>query len=109
MSGYKSTLQNLSWCKPRVVYEIYVHSFKDTMGNGISDLQGIIDKLDYLNNGMSNMSLRVDAIWLNPFNLSPIFMGVWNDFLWSLVILNSKHKKTLTIGLAYLRGQHAID
>lgn len=37
------------------------------------------------------------------------FMGVWNDFLWPLVILSSKHKKTLTIGLAYLKGQHAID
>jgi alpha-glucosidase len=42
----------------------------DTMGNGIGDLQGIIDKLDYLNDGTAN-SLGINAIWFCPFFVSP--------------------------------------
>jgi len=42
----------------------------DTMGNGIGDLQGIIEKLDYLNDGTAN-SLGIDAIWFCPFFVSP--------------------------------------
>lgn len=71
MSGYQSTKQNLRWWQRGVVYEIYVPSFKDTTGNGIGDLQGIIDKLDYLNNRTST-SLGIDAIWLTPFYPSPM-------------------------------------
>jgi len=58
------------WWKKAVFYQIYPRSFYDTMGNGIGDLQGIIDKLDYLNDGTPN-SLMVDAIWLCPFYVSP--------------------------------------
>jgi len=49
------------------VYEIYVRSFKDTTGNGVGDLQGIIEKMDYLSD-----TLGVDAIWLTPFYPSPM-------------------------------------
>lgn len=49
----------------KVVYQLYPKSFKDTTGNGIGDLQGIILKLDYLAN------LGIDMIWLNPFYPSP--------------------------------------
>lgn len=49
----------------KVVYQLYPKSFKDTTGNGIGDLQGIILKLDYL------ASLGIDMIWLNPFYPSP--------------------------------------
>lgn len=57
-----------------VVYQIYPRSFKDSNGDGIGDLQGIIDKLDYLNDGSEN-SLGINAIWLNPIYKSP-----QNDF-----------------------------
>ena len=45
--------------------------FQDSNGNGVGDLNGIIEKLDYLNDGTPN-SLGVDAIWLSPFYPSPM-------------------------------------
>jgi len=59
------------WWQRGVVYQIYPRSFKDTSSNGVGDLQGIIDKLDYLNDGTEN-SLGVDAIWISPFYPSPM-------------------------------------
>ncbi|WP_182201419.1 alpha,alpha-phosphotrehalase [Paraliobacillus salinarum] len=53
------------WWKKAVVYQIYPKSFKDTTGNGIGDLQGIIEKLDYLK------QLGVDVLWLTPIYQSP--------------------------------------
>ncbi|MDD2797638.1 MAG: alpha-amylase family glycosyl hydrolase [Bacteroidales bacterium] len=53
------------WIHAAAFYEIYPQSFKDTNGDGIGDLKGIISKLDYVK------SLGVDAIWLNPFYVSP--------------------------------------
>ncbi|MFS1515281.1 alpha,alpha-phosphotrehalase [Bacillus sp. SCS-151] len=53
------------WWKRSVVYQIYPKSFKDTTGNGVGDLQGIISKLDYLT------ELGVDIIWLTPIYKSP--------------------------------------
>jgi alpha-glucosidase len=58
------------WWKKGVFYQIYPRSFLDTTGNGIGDLQGIIEKLDYLNDGTPN-SLGIDAIWFSPFFVSP--------------------------------------
>ncbi|SHF05759.1 glycoside hydrolase family 13 protein [Caloramator proteoclasticus] len=54
-----------AWWKEGVAYQIYVRSFKDTNGDGIGDLRGIIEKLDYLKH------LGVDMIYLNPINKSP--------------------------------------
>ncbi|MGT2923629.1 alpha,alpha-phosphotrehalase [Streptococcus caviae] len=51
--------------KRKVVYQIYPKSYKDTTGNGIGDLRGIIEKLPYLE------ELGVGVIWLNPFYPSP--------------------------------------
>lgn len=51
--------------KKKVVYQIYPKSYKDTTGNGVGDLRGIIRKLPYLE------ELGVDVIWLNPFYPSP--------------------------------------
>jgi len=56
----------LKWWQRGVVYQIYPRSFKDTTGNGVGDLQGIIEKLDYLEH------LGIDAIWLSPFYPSPM-------------------------------------
>lgn len=53
------------WWKEAVVYQIYPRSFKDSDGDGIGDLRGIIEKLDYIE------SLGVDVVWLNPIFESP--------------------------------------
>lgn len=53
------------WYKHAVVYQIYPRSFKDSNGDGVGDLQGIISKIDYIK------SLGVDAVWLNPIYKSP--------------------------------------
>jgi len=54
-----------NWWKEGVVYQIYPRSFKDSNGDGVGDLQGIISKLDYI------QSLGVDIVWLNPIFASP--------------------------------------
>ncbi|MFX0002548.1 MAG: alpha-glucosidase [Candidatus Hodarchaeota archaeon] len=53
------------WWQKTVVYQIYPRSFKDSTGNGVGDLQGIIEKLDYL------QELGVETIWFSPFFESP--------------------------------------
>ena len=58
-------LQTQTWWKEGIVYQIYPRSYRDTTGNGIGDLRGIIEKLDYI------ASLGVDIIWLNPIYDSP--------------------------------------
>ena len=54
-----------AWWKEAVFYQIYPRSFYDTNGDGIGDLRGIIEKLDYLKD------LGVDALWLSPVYDSP--------------------------------------
>ncbi len=56
----------LSWWRGAVIYQIYPRSLLDTNGDGVGDLQGIIQKLDYI------ASLNVDAIWISPFFKSPM-------------------------------------
>lgn len=53
------------WWKESVVYQIYPRSFKDSNGDGIGDLNGITEKLDYLK------ELGIDVIWLSPVYQSP--------------------------------------
>ncbi|MBI4363619.1 MAG: alpha-amylase [Candidatus Doudnabacteria bacterium] len=67
----KESNKHTHWSRKAVVYQIYPRSFKDTEGDGIGDLKGIIDKLDYLNDG-TDASLGVTAIWLNPIYKSPM-------------------------------------
>ena len=68
-------LPSPKWWETGVIYQIYPLTFADANGDGNGDLQGIIKKLDYLNDGKSNSqnSLGVDAIWLSPINTSPMF------------------------------------
>ena len=54
-----------AWWKEAVFYQIYPRSFKDSNGDGIGDLNGIIEKLDYIKD------LGIDAIWLSPVYDSP--------------------------------------
>ena len=48
------------WWQKAVVYQIYPSSFKDSDGDGLGDIPGIISKVDYL------ASLGIDAVWLSP-------------------------------------------
>ncbi|MBD9367851.1 alpha-glucosidase family protein [Xanthomonas sp. XNM01] len=54
------------WWRGAVIYQIYPRSFLDASGDGVGDLPGIIEKLDYI------ASLGVDAIWISPFFKSPM-------------------------------------
>ena len=54
-----------TWWKEGVVYQIYPRSFKDSTGNGVGDIYGIIEKLDYIK------SLGVNMIWICPIYSSP--------------------------------------
>jgi alpha-glucosidase len=63
-SGSAPTVDN-TWWKHAVIYEIYPRSFQDSNGDGIGDLNGITERLDYL------QALGVDAIWISPMYPSP--------------------------------------
>jgi alpha-glucosidase len=58
-----------AWWEKGVIYQIYPRSFQDTNGNGIGDLQGIIERLDHIK------SLGIDAVWI-----SPIYPSSMHDF-----------------------------
>ncbi|NTV91412.1 MAG: alpha-glucosidase [Clostridiales bacterium] len=96
------------WWKDGVIYQIYPRSFRDTNGDGIGDLKGIISKLDYLNDGTTN-SLGVDGIWISPFFRSPMkdfgydisdyreidpIFGTLDDFR---LLLSEAHKRNIHI------------
>lgn len=60
----------MDWWQKGIIYQIYPRSFKDSNGDGIGDLEGIISQLDYLNG--TPESLGVDAIWISPIFPSPM-------------------------------------
>ncbi|MBI4927046.1 MAG: alpha-amylase, partial [Anaerolineae bacterium] len=66
-----STLSKLAWWQKSVFYQIYPRSFMDSNHDGVGDIPGIIARLDYLNDG-TPQSLGIDAIWLSPFQRSPM-------------------------------------
>jgi alpha-glucosidase len=57
------------WWRDGTIYHIYLRSFADSNGDGLGDLPGLIDRLDYLNG--TRDSLGIDAIWLSPCFPSP--------------------------------------
>ncbi len=65
------------WWNDAVFYEIFVRSFYDSDGDGIGDFQGIIEKLDYLNDGDPETTddLGITGIWLMPHKPSPSYHG----------------------------------
>lgn len=96
------------WWKEGVIYQIYPRSFRDESGDGIGDLKGITERLDYLNNGKPD-SLGVDAIWLSPIYPSPQkdfgydisdycaidpTMGTLEDFK---ALVEESHKRSLRV------------
>ncbi|QZA76699.1 alpha-glucosidase family protein [Deefgea tanakiae] len=58
--------KNPDWWRGAVIYQIYPRSFKDSNGDGVGDLRGIIQQMPYL------QSLNVDALWISPFFKSPM-------------------------------------
>jgi oligo-1,6-glucosidase len=71
-----------SWQREAVVYQIYPQSFNDTDGDGIGDVPGIVEKLDYLDD------LGVDTVWLNPVYESP-----WADNGYDISDYRSIHEE----------------
>jgi alpha-glucosidase len=68
-TGLKAELsvqQSVEWWRGAVIYQIYPRSFLDSSGDGVGDLKGITEKLDYV------AALGVDAIWISPFFKSPM-------------------------------------
>src|SRR5574341_1386720 len=66
-----------SWWNDRIFYEVFVRSFYDSDGDGIGDLQGLISRLDYLNDGdpSTTSDLGVTGLWLMPVMESPSYHG----------------------------------
>ncbi len=58
-------MNRTEWWRRSTVYQVYPRSFKDTTGNGIGDIRGLTEKLDYL------QELGIDIIWLQPIYVSP--------------------------------------
>ncbi len=65
------------WWNDAVFYEVFVRSFYDSNGDGIGDFRGLIEKLDYLNDGDPNTTtdLGITGIWLMPMKESPSYHG----------------------------------
>ncbi len=76
-SGSPSANGQAPWWRDRTFYEVFVRSFADSDGDGIGDLRGLIDKLDYLNDGnpSTTTDLGVTALWLMPVTQSPSYHG----------------------------------
>lgn len=67
----------LAWWNDAVFYEVFVRSFSDSDGDGIGDVRGLIQKLDYLNDGdpSTTSDLGVTGLWLMPIHPSPSYHG----------------------------------
>ena len=59
-------MENTNWFKDAIIYQIYPRSFKDSDGDGMGDIKGIIEKLDYLK------ELGINCVWLSPVYESPM-------------------------------------
>jgi glycosidase/predicted small lipoprotein YifL len=75
--GLGTVAQNASGNKEGVYYEVFVRAFADSNGDGIGDLKGLTQKLDYLNDGKPETThdLGVTGIWMMPINPSPSYHG----------------------------------
>ena len=92
------------WWKHGVIYQIYPRSFYDSNGDGVGDIPGIIQKLDYLK------ELGVDAIWLSPVNRSPMhdFGYDISDYYTVDPLFGTNDDFHLLIRLAHERGIRII-
>ncbi|MBE2223280.1 MAG: DUF3459 domain-containing protein [Anaerolineae bacterium] len=74
---FSPAIDNPAWWDDSVFYEVFVRSFADSDGDGVGDINGLIEKLDYLNDGDPNTDddLGVTGIWLMPIMQSPSYHG----------------------------------
>lgn len=73
----QTTSTTTEWRRQGVCYEVFVRSFYDSDGDGMGDLRGLIEKLDYINDGSaeSQRDLGATCIWLMPVSPSPSYHG----------------------------------
>jgi glycosidase len=73
----QADISSAAWLETGVCYEIFVRSFKDSDGDGIGDLDGLIEKLDYVNDGdpATTADLGANCVWLMPVAESPSYHG----------------------------------
>jgi len=76
-AGSLAAQATADWKRGAVCYEVFVRSFYDSDGDGIGDLNGLIEKLDYINDGTPDMrrDLGARCIWLMPVAASPSYHG----------------------------------
>src|ERR1700709_1799165 len=100
----ESTTQKHLWWQTGIIYQVYPRSYQDTNNDGVGDLQGVIQRLDYLK------WLGVNAVWLSPIypspmadfgydisdytNIDPLF-GSLNDFDKLLAEIHSRNMKLI--------------
>jgi len=65
MSSVKDILDK-NWWRGAIIYQVYIRSFKDSNGDGVGDINGIIEKIDHI------ARLGADAVWITPFYKSPM-------------------------------------
>jgi alpha-amylase len=77
ITGLPQGTDGYAWWNDTVFYEIFVRSFYDSDGNGIGDFNGIVEKLDYLNDGnpQTTTDLGITGIWLMPINPAASYHG----------------------------------
>lgn len=68
-SYFRPVIDSFPWWRNAVVYQVYVRSFADGNADGVGDIAGLISRLPYI------ASLGVDAIWINPWYVSPLLDG----------------------------------
>jgi glycosidase len=77
VTGLPQGSDGLGWWNNTVFYEVFVRSFYDSNGDGIGDLNGLIARLDYLNDGdpATTNDLGITGLWLMPIMVSPSYHG----------------------------------
>lgn len=103
------------WWQKAVFYQIYPTAFKDSNGDGIGDIRGIIDKIDYL------VDLGIDAVWISPFYQSPWTDGGYdisdycspNENMGSMndveELINSLHEKNIKVVFDMVMNHTSIE
>ena len=102
---------SLTWWNDAVFYEIFVRSFYDSNGDGVGDFNGLIEKLDYLNDGdpVTTSDLGVNALWLMPIHPSPSTHGYdVTDYYAVNPQYGSLEDFRRLVAEAHRRGMHVI-